>query len=156
MSVPSIVKTLQEYSDSEIDAVLRKLFINYADASSASTLSSPRFSKLWRDAGVVGNGQLTTVDIDLVFVRTAQAQLASQKRLMVDASAKMTADAEWFSARLSEAQAEGGRRADDEVEMADETPPDEEPRRRRWWDGVVVPVRKVFRRDGSRRKESAE
>lgn len=53
-------------------------------------------------------------------VRTAQAQLASQKRLMADASAKMTADAEWFSTRLSEAQAEGSRRADGEVEMADE------------------------------------
>jgi len=34
-------------------------------------------------------------------VRTAQAQLESQRRLMSAASGMLTTDAEWFTARLS-------------------------------------------------------
>ena len=52
--------------------------------------------------------------------RTAQLQLASQRRLMATAGEMLSTDAEWFSGRLSEASAEGAKRADSEMEAADD------------------------------------
>jgi hypothetical protein len=58
-----------------VDSALRKLFISYAsigDTSNVSALPSSRFSKLFKDSGLTSRSSLTTVDIDLAFVRTAQ------------------------------------------------------------------------------------
>ena len=68
------MSTLRLPSDETIDSTLRRLFIAYAsfgDSSNSAALSAAKFSKLWRDTGIIGNG-LTTVDVDLIFVRTAQ------------------------------------------------------------------------------------
>lgn len=63
-------------SNSVIDSALRRLFISYAsfgDASNSAALTAAKFSKIWRDAGLIGSG-FTSVDVDLVFVRTAQLE----------------------------------------------------------------------------------
>ena len=72
--MPASDAELRLPTNAVIDSVLRRLFIAYAsfgDVSNSAALSSAKFSKLWRDTGIIGHG-LTTVDIDLVFVRTAQ------------------------------------------------------------------------------------
>ena len=70
-------------SDATIDTALRRLFTSYTDAGSGSTLSSSKFSKLWKEAGLVGGGNksLTSVDLDLAFVRAANASAPAKPTL---------------------------------------------------------------------------
>ena len=63
---------LKHASNDVVDVALRRLFTTYTDpTSNVNALTSAKFSKLWRDAGFIGHG-LTSVDVDLVFVRVAQ------------------------------------------------------------------------------------
>ena len=58
-----------------IDVAVRHLFISYAsfgDISNIERLGSAKFSKLTRDAGLLGP-RLTATDCDLIFVRAASA-----------------------------------------------------------------------------------
>ena len=66
-------------SDEAVDGALRRLFTTYAavgDVANATALTSAKFSKIWREAQLINSKGLTTVDLDLAFVRIAQAQAA--------------------------------------------------------------------------------
>ena len=65
-------------SATSLDAALRRIFIaycSYGDIDNTSLLSSAKFSKLARDAGVFGGG-LSSADVDLMFVRMTQSPVA--------------------------------------------------------------------------------
>ena len=74
--MPASAEVLRRHASSDaLDSTLRKLFIAYAsfgDISNVSSLSSSKLSKLFKDAGLLSAGGLTSVDVDLAFVRVAQ------------------------------------------------------------------------------------
>ena len=75
MSVkPTLTPSMAIPSNVDIDATLRRIFVQYAsfgNISNVNSLGSAKFYKLTRDAGLLG-ATLTTVDMDMIFVRAAQ------------------------------------------------------------------------------------
>ena len=67
---------MEQLTPTAVDSALRRLFSTYSAfgdvSSTASSLTSAKFFKLTRDAGLI-DGTLSSVDVDLLFVRASQA-----------------------------------------------------------------------------------
>ena len=75
-----------------IDASLRYIFVSYCsigDVTNVEHLGSARFSKLVRDAGLLGP-LLTSTDVDIVFVRASQSVAGRQRTSRVGGGAPST------------------------------------------------------------------
>ena len=79
-------------TNASIDASLRYIFVSYCsigDVTNVEHLGSARFSKLVRDAGLLGP-LLTSTDVDIVFVRASQSVAGRQRTSRVGGGAPST------------------------------------------------------------------